>query len=141
MFDVADSANVERLRIVGNGKLPSVGRVEVGFNNSWGTICDTNWSLRDADVVCKKLGFSHAIAATHAATLGSGSGRIWADNVNCLGEEEGIIDCDHSPWGEISARCTHENDAGVVCFGENIGLGKLQDLCMYMTCINVIVDS
>lgn len=32
------------------------GRLELCINNMWGTVCDDWFDVRDADVVCKKLG-------------------------------------------------------------------------------------
>lgn len=45
------------LRLV-NGTTPMEGRVELCFNNSYGTICDDRWDVLDAIVTCRQLGFS-----------------------------------------------------------------------------------
>ena len=40
------------------GAVSNEGRVEVCFNNQFGTICDDNWGDLDAEVACAQLGFS-----------------------------------------------------------------------------------
>ena len=36
------------------------GRVEICKDNEWGTVCQTNWEVAEARVVCRQLGLSVA---------------------------------------------------------------------------------
>jgi len=60
------------VRLTG-GSGPHEGRVEVFYNNTWGTVCDDYWGKDDADVVCKELGYPGAISALGQAAFGSGN--------------------------------------------------------------------
>ncbi|XP_055954812.1 CD5 antigen-like, partial [Patella vulgata] len=100
-------------RLVG-GSGPHEGRVEVFFNNEWGTICDNMWSTIDAEVVCNGRGFSRIGAEPKmGAFFGQGQGPIWLSDVACEGGEASISECTHSGWRRHN--CTHANHASVIC--------------------------
>ena len=100
------------LRLVG-GASDNEGRVEVYHRGQWGTVCDDDWGITDAHVVCRQLGYSRATFARGDASFGRGSGRIYYDNVACTGRETRLADCSHRGIGRHN--CRHSEDAGVVC--------------------------
>ncbi|NWW90241.1 DMBT1 protein, partial [Rhynochetos jubatus] len=109
-------ASIPRLRLVG-GLSECTGRVEVFYNNQWGTVCDDNWGLSDAQVVCRQLGCGVALLALGSAHFGWGSGPIWLDDVSCTGQETDFSECKAKTWGIHN--CHHGEDASVVCAAGN----------------------
>ena len=99
--------------MVGGGNKTYQGRVEVFINGAWGTVCDDGWDFKDANVVCRQLGFQRALTAVKAAAFGRGQGKISIKNVRCTGDESSLRHCGHSTF--VRDNCTHSNDAGVVC--------------------------
>ncbi|NXX74522.1 HIPL1 protein, partial [Urocolius indicus] len=110
------------VRLAGpRGRGQGRGRVEVYIDGEWGTVCDDGWSSAAAAVVCRQLGFPHALRASKKAEFGEGSElRILLDDVQCSGHEETLLECSHADVG--THNCSHEEDAGVVC-----GRDELED--------------
>lgn len=127
--------NDSDIRLVG-GSNETEGRVEVCIYGEWGTVCDDLWSIQDAHVVCRQLGYPsgskllhphsqlhfncailHSLSTSPAAQargnayFGAGTGRINMDNVRCTGVESSLTSCpfvaDHN--------CVHSEDASVIC--------------------------
>ena len=100
------------IRIVG-GLDNATGRVEVYYNDTWGTICHDYWDINDAHVVCRQLGFCVALDVYGSARYGQGTGPILLDNVDCFGNETSLLSCRHSGVGNHN--CDHSKDASVQC--------------------------
>ncbi|NWY00316.1 LOXL4 oxidase, partial [Nothoprocta ornata] len=89
------------------------GRVEVLRHGQWGTVCDKQWDLLAASVVCRQLGFGSAKQALAGARMGQGLGPVHMSEVRCGGHERSLGECRFRE-AEHSG-CGHEHDAAVRC--------------------------
>ncbi|ESO89532.1 hypothetical protein LOTGIDRAFT_125167, partial [Lottia gigantea] len=104
------------IQLVGS-KVEYEGRVEVWYNESWTGICDENWGVNEADVVCRHLGFnSEGAKSTDGGYSSEATGPIWLNDVRCIGSEKTVDDCSHAGWRE-HAGCDHTDDVAVTCQG------------------------
>ena len=120
------------VRLVG-GSGPHEGRVEVYHNGSWGTVCDDDWDLQDAAVLCHQVGYFNATAAPGSAQFGPGSGPILLSELSCIGNETNIAICPHRSTG--AHNCTHSEDAGVVCEGQSVSVAWVVYMCFHIVLI------
>ena len=132
------------LRLMGGSNMFE-GRVELCWNETWGTICDGFWSTNDANVACRQLGFldtgnasacsnlglsqAFMLATLNSTTTGAtayanayfghGTGPILLDDLLCNGQESRLIDCPRFTSQGIGTYdfCPngHGEDAGVAC--------------------------
>ena len=94
------------------------GRLDVFYNGSWGTVCDRDWDLNDASVVCRMMGYGEATSAAVACPdeEGGRSRDVLFENVICEGNEASLLDCnfvvsEHQSCdlgGKVCMRCTRK---------------------------------
>ncbi|PIK52092.1 hypothetical protein BSL78_11044 [Apostichopus japonicus] len=105
------STDYGRVRLVG-GSAPDEGRVEIFYNNEWGTICDDYWEREEAEVICRQLGYRDMYEFYDQAYFGEGYGPIMRQ-MSCDGDEAYWQQCSYSDWDTTG--CVHSEDVGVRC--------------------------
>ncbi|XP_070337648.1 scavenger receptor cysteine-rich domain-containing protein DMBT1-like isoform X6 [Equus asinus] len=96
-----------------NGSGRCSGRVEVFYHGRWGRVCDDDWDMNEAHVVCRQLNCGHALAAPVEAQFGDGEGKFLLDDVDCTGRESFLGQCPHADWSLHN--CGPGEDASVIC--------------------------
>ncbi|XP_073693834.1 scavenger receptor cysteine-rich type 1 protein M130-like [Garra rufa] len=89
------------------------GRLEVYHNAVWGSVCDDQWDISDAQVVCRQLGCGAALRADRNSVFGAGEGVVWLNRVECRGNEIHLWDCPLSLNNHTD--CSHKEQAGLTC--------------------------
>ena len=59
-------------------ELDFLGRIEVFYNNTWGTVCDDSFSVTDGNVVCEMLNFTKGALCVPSSyrSFGQGTGKV-----------------------------------------------------------------
>uniref|UniRef100_A0A8C1UTL8 SRCR domain-containing protein n=1 Tax=Cyprinus carpio TaxID=7962 RepID=A0A8C1UTL8_CYPCA len=91
------------------------GRLEVYHNTVWGSVCDDQWDISDAQVVCRQLGCGAALRADGNSVFGAGEGVVWMNRVECRGNEIHLWDCPLSLNNHTD--CSHKKLATLSCEG------------------------
>ncbi|XP_016973149.1 uncharacterized protein LOC108040261 isoform X2 [Drosophila rhopaloa] len=114
-----DEANCPPLdyevRLTG-GESPHMGRIEVKANGQWGYVCDDKFGLKDADVVCRELGFkmgAQEVRGSSAYPPPDQDFNYLMDEVECHGNETKLSECAFKGWGVHN--CGVDEVAGVIC--------------------------
>lgn len=111
-FLLAEVGNhpIELRRIHSSPRGPS-GLLRIFRDGRWGTVCNSSWTLENAQVVCRQLGYSSVVSYMEGYY---GRGPIYLSNVRCKGTEQRLDECPHDGWG-VHNGCTHVMDVGMEC--------------------------
>ncbi|XP_052762890.1 scavenger receptor cysteine-rich type 1 protein M130-like [Mya arenaria] len=103
-----------------DGRTPAEGRLEVRMLDGWHSVCDSDFTPRDALVVCGMIGYTYKVSDSNPpvsvyknAYFGQGHGKVAIAELNCTGSESDIADCASRTW--LINSCTHQDDVGVGC--------------------------
>ena len=71
----------------------SRGYVEVLHNGEWGAVCRDLWSLKEAEVVCRQLGFQFVISIDPTLPSPETFHTAWLHEIRCSGTERRLVEC------------------------------------------------
>ncbi|XP_021368435.1 deleted in malignant brain tumors 1 protein-like [Mizuhopecten yessoensis] len=105
------------------------GYINVSVRGQWGTICGRYWDRREADVLCRQLGYSTG-DPRYGPYNTMATGTVWEANFRCRGKEDSLNKCSHEGWmvSQSQSCLSHKDDAGVFCYTNvklSNGFGKL----------------
>uniref|UniRef100_A0A8C5R8H5 SRCR domain-containing protein n=1 Tax=Leptobrachium leishanense TaxID=445787 RepID=A0A8C5R8H5_9ANUR len=92
------------------------GRVELLYAGRWGTLCNSDWDLPAANVLCRQLHCGIAQSLPKGGQFGKGDGTLWNDKFHCSGTESHLSECSSTALGY--GECPAWDTAGVVCTGK-----------------------
>ena len=113
---IVHSMSSVTVRLAGENSLPNAGRLEIYYNNSWGTVCNDGFGDEDAQVACYMLGFGRSGLSFYNHHV-KDSGPIWLDDLFCTGYELSLAECGHRGWGNHN--CGHYEDVSIICDNSN----------------------
>ena len=75
-------------------------------------VCDDLWGLREAEVLCRSLGFPGAQQFTVGSFFGLVGVQFSMSEVACDSEQSSLVDCSYSQSG---LKCGGDEAAGAIC--------------------------
>ncbi|XP_010150517.1 PREDICTED: scavenger receptor cysteine-rich type 1 protein M130-like, partial [Eurypyga helias] len=105
------------------GECPCSGHMEIHDEDQWKTVCDSDFDLKAADVVCQELQV-HRVVVVNGSTACEGKVEVqrraflernwscWRESFHCVGTEAHLGQCPVTAlW---ASPCFHENDTAVM---------------------------
>ncbi|KAM5126280.1 scavenger receptor cysteine-rich domain-containing group B protein-like [Mantella aurantiaca] len=110
------------VRLAG-GSGPCQGRVELLYNQTWGTLSDEHWDIRAGDVICRQLKCGPSVEALKGDAFGTSTGHV-LEKLDCTGDEDDASQCLLGAWTDRDKE-TSRNSAGVTCLSSGVSRVRL----------------
>ena len=91
--------------------------MEIYRNGTWQSVCDEDWDIEDADVVCRQLNYGYAESAPTSSFYGLSFNDIWEVSIQCNGDESTLQSCNYM---NVTTFCHSGEEAGARCSNEGI---------------------
>ena len=101
---------IDDLKLVNEG---GIDIVNVRVDGQLGTICADDFTLNEADVICRQLGYQYSNDVLNRQS----SSTIVLFGFKCNGDEDKISDCKITETSGSQNRCSGGHAAGVRCYG------------------------
>ncbi|KAL4007866.1 hypothetical protein ACER0C_001718 [Sarotherodon galilaeus] len=115
--DILNATCSESIRLLNGSNLCS-GRLQVKSNQKWSSVCEADFDLQDAEVVCRELGCGPP-SVLQRALYGEVEAPVWSKEFQCGGHESALLDCRSS--GSARSSCSPGKAVGLTC-SEPLGL-------------------
>uniref|UniRef100_A0A3B3Z157 SRCR domain-containing protein n=1 Tax=Poecilia mexicana TaxID=48701 RepID=A0A3B3Z157_9TELE len=114
------SASSDSVRLV-QGTNRCSGRLEVKTNQSWSSVCEKDFDLQDAEVVCREIGCGSP-SVLQGALYGEAEAPVGSREFLCEGSESALLTCS-SRKSSVRNSCSPGQAVGLTCSGpDNIRL-------------------
>uniref|UniRef100_A0A674IRU9 SRCR domain-containing protein n=1 Tax=Terrapene triunguis TaxID=2587831 RepID=A0A674IRU9_9SAUR len=95
------------------------GRLEVFYNGTWGSVCNSPMDAVTRALICKHLDCGDNGILLKDFTHGRGSGPTWVDGIRCNKQHGSLWECPSDPWNQQSCS-NREQETHISSFGQFI---------------------
>ncbi|XP_065884217.1 scavenger receptor cysteine-rich type 1 protein M130-like isoform X2 [Dysidea avara] len=105
------------LRLTGYGATSLWGRLEIYHDGIWGTICDEQFTINEAEVACRQMGLGYSVNVRTKPLQRHGLADSTVHFIfSCNGSESHLLNCEQIQITNTS-HCSHKDDVEIICSG------------------------